>query len=106
MEVVFITSDRNVKDFEAHHRAMGGVLALSFSEHETADELKKHCGIWAGVESMRIGTSGRRSGVPALAVLSQDGTLVHHLNAESEGVRCLKGWDPASCEPWNFPPSP
>ena len=125
VELVFVTSDRSEADFKKHCEAMAGWLFVPFADHATADELKRHCGVWAGVESMRLGVQGRcvtthgncvmlpvdglfrvprrRSGVPALAVLAQDGTLLHHLNAETEGVRCLAAWDPSKCAPWEFP---
>ena len=102
-EIVFVSSDRTAAEFDAHHAALGGdVLAVPFAEHAAADALKRHCGVWAGVESMRLGARGRRSGVPALAVLGQDGGVLLHLDAEREGARCLAAWDPAACEPWAF----
>ena len=90
-----MSSDRTAAEFDAHHAALGGdVLAVPFAEHAAADALKRHCGVWAGVESTRLGARGRRSGVPALAVLGQDGGVLLHLDAEREGARCLAAWDP------------
>ena len=86
--LIYVPSDRT--EAEALKRAKGlGLLSVPFEE---ADALKKQFKIWAGAESMKLGPFGRRSGVPALVVLSSEGEELAFVPAEAQGVRALQSW--------------
>lgn len=88
IEVIYVPSDRSAKD--AANRAAGlNMLLVPFGGE--ANKLKLDFKIWAGSESVEFGL-GRRSGVPALVVLDNDGNELEFLPAESQGVRALNAW--------------
>lgn len=88
LELIYVPSDRSADDAIQRGGAMG-MPSVPFGED--ADELKKTFGIWAGVESSKLG-NGRRSGVPALVVLDNNQDEMAFLPAEAEGVAALKAW--------------
>ncbi|KAL7539672.1 hypothetical protein ACHAXR_012182 [Thalassiosira sp. AJA248-18] len=89
VSIIYVPSDRSEADVVKRTTAMG---MLSVPIGEEADEMKKRYKIWAGAESMKLGT-GRRSGVPALVVLdAKNGDEMAFLPAESEGAKALGSW--------------
>ncbi|KAL7513677.1 hypothetical protein ACHAXN_010929 [Cyclotella atomus] len=89
LEIIYVPSDRSEADAVKRTRAMG---MMSVPIGEEADAVKTRFKIWAGAESLKLGT-GRRSGVPSLVVLgSRQGEELKFLAAESEGVKSLCSW--------------
>ena len=68
-----------------------GCLQVEYDGDARA-ELKKKFNVWSGSESPKFGFFGRRSGVPALVVLSEDGTEVAFIDAERRGAGSLTKW--------------
>ena len=90
VEIIMVSSDRTAGD--AKKRA----TALSFPQVEYEgsfrSDLKRRFSVWAGAESpQHIGYS-RRSGVPALVVLSEDGEELGFIDAERSGPGALSKW--------------
>ena len=89
VEIIYVPSDRSEADVIKRTKAME---MMSVPIGEEADEMKKRWKIWAGVESVKLGT-GRRSGVPALVVLdSKNGDELAFLPTESQGSKALSSW--------------
>jgi nucleoredoxin len=89
VEIIYVPSDRSEADVIKRTKAME---MMSVPIGEEADEMKKRCKIWTGVESVKLGT-GRRSGVPAVVVLdSKNGDELAFLPTESQGSRALSSW--------------
>ena len=70
VELVYVASDRSKGDAMARAKALG-CLQVSF-DGDVRSNLKKQFNVWSGSEIMEFGPFGRRSGVPALVVLSED----------------------------------
>ena len=91
IELVYVPSDRDAKT--ALQRASTMQMSMSVPFGDAAGELKQKYRILAGSESIQFGVFGRRSGVPALVVLSgETGDELEFLPAESQGVRALQAW--------------
>ncbi|KAL7534161.1 hypothetical protein ACHAWF_004741 [Thalassiosira exigua] len=89
VEIIYVPSDRSEADVVKRTVAMD-MCSVPFGEE--ADAMKRRFKIWAGAESMKLGT-GRRSGVPALVVLdSRTGEEMAFLPAESQGAKALSSW--------------
>lgn len=89
VEIIYVPSDRSEADVVKRTSAMG---MLSVPIGEEADAMKTRYKIWAGAESMKLGT-GRRSGVPALVVLdAKNGDEMAFVAAESQGAKALGSW--------------
>ena len=67
IELIYISSDRTETDAQQRATQLG-MLSVPFAR--TA-EYKKRFNIWSGPEGIKFGFKGRRSGVPALVVLSK-----------------------------------
>mmetsp|Transcript_29036 Transcript_29036/g.41058 ORF Transcript_29036/g.41058 Transcript_29036/m.41058 type:complete len:122 (-) Transcript_29036:181-546(-) len=90
IELIYVPSDRS-SDAAIQRSSAMNMLSVPFGED--ADKLKKEFGVWAGSEALKFGFGGRRSGVPALVVLSgETGEELEFLPAESQGVAALKAW--------------
>lgn len=88
IEIIYVPSDRSDADVVTRTKKLN-MMSVKMGE---ADEMKKRYKIWAGVESLKLGT-GRRSGVPALVVLdSKNGDELAFLPAESQGSKALNSW--------------
>ena len=89
LEIIYVPSDRSEADAVKRTKAL---KMISVPIGDEADEMKKRWKIWAGVESIKLGT-GRRSGVPALVVLNaKNGDELAFLPAESQGADALRSW--------------
>ena len=88
LELIYVPSDRSAENVIQRAKALN-MASVPFGED--ADKLKKDFRIWAGSESVKLG-SGRRSGVPALVVLDEKGDEMAFLPAESKGVAALNAW--------------
>ena len=86
----YVASDRSKQDAMARVKAMN-CLQVEY-EGDTRAALKKQFNVWSGSESFEFGVFGRRSGVPALVVLSEDGTEVAFIDAERRGPGSLAKW--------------
>ena len=88
VELLYVSSDRSERDALA--RASGlGMTAVPFNH---VDALKKEHQVWAGAETMKLGF-GRRSGVPAIIILSSEGEEAGFVDAEARGAAALAKWD-------------
>ena len=88
IEIIYVPSDRTADDVVRRTKSLD-MISVPIEE---ADEVKKRWKIWAGVESVKLGT-GRRSGVPALVVLdSKNGDELAFLPTESQGSNALNAW--------------
>ncbi|KAJ1455882.1 hypothetical protein M885DRAFT_518749 [Pelagophyceae sp. CCMP2097] len=87
VELVYVGSDGNDAAVAARAKRLG----MAYVPPGAASELKKRFKVWAGKESGLYG-SGRRSGVPALVVLTQAGDEAQFLAAESRGAAALNDW--------------
>lgn len=88
IELIYISSDRN-EETNIKRASQLNMYTVPFGD-QTA-ELKKKYKIWAGSETMKFGF-GRRSGVPALVVLDQNGEELAFVAAESQGAKALATW--------------
>merc|ERR1712070_480546 len=88
IELLYVPSDRSESD--AARRAQS--LDMAMVPFAKADVLKKQHKVWAGAEAMKLGL-GRRSGVPAIVVLSPDGEELSFVDAEARGPAALENWD-------------
>ena len=92
IEFIYIPSDRSAADHVQRSRQLG-MITVSFEGKgfSSASSIKERYNIWSGSETSVFGT-GRRSGVPALIVLDNNGKELTFLAAESEGISCLEKW--------------
>ena len=88
IELIYVPSDRSAAD--AAKRAQSLDCATVPFEH--ADSLKKQHRVWSGSEAGKLGRD-RRSGVPAIVVLSPEGSELVFVDAETRGPASLKKWD-------------
>lgn len=88
VELIYVPSDRS----EAAALARANELQCAMVPYDKADALKKKWQVWAGSEAMKLGF-GRRSGVPAVVVLSSDDEELAFVDAERSGPASLKKWD-------------
>lgn len=90
VSLIYVASDRSKGDAMARAKAMG-LMQVEYDGDARA-KLKKQFGVWSGSESFEFGFTGRRSGVPALVVLSEDGAEIEFIDAERRGVKSLAKW--------------
>ena len=88
IELIYVPSDGSAAD--AAKRAVG--LGMMSVPYEHADSLKTQHTVWSGRESSKLGNR-RRSGVPAIVVLSPEGEELSFVDAESRGPQSLAKWD-------------
>ncbi|CAB9503675.1 nucleoredoxin-like [Seminavis robusta] len=89
LALIYVPSDRSQ---EAALQRASAFEMLSVPFGDDADEIKRQYNIWSGSESLKFGF-GRRSGVPALVVLSgETGEELAFLPAEAQGVKALQAW--------------
>uniref|UniRef100_A0A0G4FV49 Thioredoxin domain-containing protein n=1 Tax=Chromera velia CCMP2878 TaxID=1169474 RepID=A0A0G4FV49_9ALVE len=96
VELVFVSSDRNEAMFEAHSQQLPGFLAVRY-EDPLRESLKERYRVWCGWESSKFGRD-RRSGVPGIVVVREDGEEIRFLATEHERAAALAQWafeDPA-----------
>ena len=89
VSIIYVSSDRSAKDAAARCDTFG-FLQVPW-EGDTRSALKKGYKVWAGAESREFGT-GRRSGVPALVVLDEQGKELAFCDAERSGPGALSKW--------------
>uniref|UniRef100_A0A7S2DDS9 Thioredoxin domain-containing protein n=1 Tax=Haptolina brevifila TaxID=156173 RepID=A0A7S2DDS9_9EUKA len=89
IECIMVSSDRSAS--AASDRAAALDMVQVVYEGSFREALKRHFQVWAGSEAMQLGF-GRRSGVPALVVLSKEGEEVAFLDAERNGAAALEMW--------------
>jgi hypothetical protein len=87
IEFIYVGSDRS----EEHQLKRAERLQMMSVPFDQTAEFKQSLQIWAGSESMKFGF-GRRSGVPAIVVLDQEGKELAFVPAESQGVKALQAW--------------
>ena len=88
VEIIYVPSDRS-EDAVIKRTTEMKMMSVPFGEK--ADEIKTKYKIWSGSECGKLGTD-RRSGVPALVVLSKNGGELAFLDAESRGAGALGSW--------------
>ena len=90
IEVIMVSSDRTGNDAKARAQALG--FPMVQYDGDARSNLKRQFSVWAGAESpQHIGYS-RRSGVPALVVLSPAGEEIGFIDAERSGPGSLSKW--------------
>ncbi len=97
LEVVWCSSDDDAQQFQAYAAKMGPWLAVPFEDVELRTRLKQELGVCAGKEQAAVGVKDRRRGIPTLAVVRPDGsvvTLEGDEQVEEEGLAALKKWAP------------
>lgn len=97
VQIVFISSDMSAADATEHYaHQLGGWLMLPWDD-PVSKMLKRRHKIWSARE---IGTFGygRRSGVPAVVVISPDGAELAFLPGERWGAAALHEWDPQQAD--------
>jgi nucleoredoxin len=87
VELIYVSSDRS----ESDQRKRAEQLQMMSVPFDQANGIKRNYKIWAGSEAIKFGF-GRRSGVPALVVLDNQGDELAFVAAESQGVRSLQTW--------------
>ncbi len=95
IEVVWVSSDDSQKEWEAYGQKMAAYLAVPFADVGTRTKLKQELGVCAGKEQATVGVKERKRGIPTLAVVRPDGTLVTlegDEQVEKHGVEVLKEW--------------
>eukprot|EP00051_Salpingoeca_urceolata_P019686 m.290394 g.290394 ORF g.290394 m.290394 type:complete len:162 (+) comp19466_c1_seq4:1048-1533(+) len=94
-EVVFVSSD---VDEAAAKEYLTGVhgdwLMLPFG-HELQNKLKQRYGACAGKEQADVGVEDRKSGIPCLAIIKEDGELI-----TLDGVSDVQSKGPAALAKW------
>ena len=90
VSLIYVASDRSKQEAMARAKKMG-CLQVEYEGDDRA-ALKKQFAVWSGSESFEFGLFGRRSGVPALVVLSEDGAEVEFIDAERRGASSLAKW--------------
>jgi nucleoredoxin len=90
VSLIYVASDRSKQDAMARAKAMD-CLQVEY-DGDARGALKKQFNVWSGSESFEFGVFGRRSGVPALVVLSEDGSEVAFIDAERRGPGSLAKW--------------
>lgn len=91
VSLIYVASDRSKGEAMARAKAMG-CLQVDF-DGDARSNLKKQFNVWSGSESFEFGVFGRRSGVPALVVLAEDGSEVAFIDAERRGPGSLAKWN-------------
>lgn len=88
IELIYVPSDRS----EAAALGRANELQFAMVAFDHADALKKKWKVWAGSEVSTLG-SDRRSGVPAIVVVSPDDKELAFVDAERSGADSLKKWN-------------
>lgn len=89
IDLVYVSSERSAAEQTARVQALG-MLQVPF-EGDARALLKKQHRVWPGREVGEFGND-RRSGVPALVVLGEDGQEIAFIDAERSGAASLKKW--------------
>ena len=88
IELIYVSSDGSADNARARAQS----LQCTSIPIEYVDQLKKQHRVWSGREAPKLG-AGRRSGVPAVVVLSPEGDELAFVDAESRGAAALKKWN-------------
>jgi nucleoredoxin len=88
IELIYVPSDRSADDALGRAKLLS-TLSVPFG---SADQFKTEHKVWAGAERGKLG-NGRRSGVPAIVVLSPEAEELAFVDAEASGPRSLIKWD-------------
>eukprot|EP00123_Amoebidium_parasiticum_P022563 comp9000_c0_seq1/m.4198 comp9000_c0_seq1/g.4198 ORF comp9000_c0_seq1/g.4198 comp9000_c0_seq1/m.4198 type:complete len:163 (-) comp9000_c0_seq1:82-570(-) len=98
VEVVFVSSDKTEAEARKYmHEMHANWLMVPFS-HPMRQELKKRYGFFGAVEQDELKCK-RNNGIPTLALVKQDGTLVLSNGEDlvrSKGPRVLAEWKKAA----------
>jgi hypothetical protein len=97
LEVVWCSSDDNAQQFKDYAAKMGPWLAVPFEDSALRTRLKQEYGVCAAKEQAAVGVRDRKRGIPTLAIVRPDGsvvTLEGDEQVEKEGLAALKKWAP------------
>ena len=91
IELIMVSSDRTSQDAQKRAKALG--IPLVEYDGELRSDLKRRYSVWAGAESAQHIGYSRRSGVPALVVISEKGEEIGFIDAERSGPAALSKWE-------------
>ena len=97
-EVVFVSSDEDEEKRSAYMaKSHGPWLSLRHtgSDDDLRGELKRKYGACAGSEQQAVGVANRKEGIPCLAIVKPNGTLVTLSGCDemkAKGPAALKTW--------------
>jgi len=95
LEVVWVSSDDSQKEWNEYGSKMAPYLAVPFSNVALRTKLKQELGVCAGKEQGTVGVKERKRGIPTLAVIKPDGTLLTlegDEQVERKGADVLEEW--------------
>ncbi|EKX34177.1 hypothetical protein GUITHDRAFT_119670 [Guillardia theta CCMP2712] len=97
-EIVFVSSEESeAATNETHNKYHGDWLAVPYGS-SLRNELKRKFGVCAGKEQAAVKVNPRRSGIPTLLVLKEDGSelTIDGASEISSGVKAFESWLKAS----------
>ena len=106
-EVVFVSSDRSAGDMSKYMAQHPDWLRVPYDAPER-EELKKRFGHFAGAEAGKFPGVPRKSGIPAMVILKQDGTAGEQYDCDGgmPGSVLLKKQGPGAIDGWASPTWP
>jgi hypothetical protein len=90
-----VSSDDSQKEWNEYGSKMAPYLAVPFSNVALRTKLKQELGVCAGKEQGTVGVKERKRGIPTLAVIKPDGTLLTlegDEQVERKGADVLEEW--------------
>lgn len=97
LEVVWCSSDDDAQQFKDYGAKMGPWLAVPWEDEALRTRLKQEYMVCAAKEQVGVLIKERKRGIPTLAVIRPDGsvvTLEGDVQVEAEGLNALKKWLP------------
>eukprot|EP00624_Nannochloropsis_granulata_P005541 evm.model.NODE_39505_length_72863_cov_22.203917.16 len=97
VEVVWVSSDDSQTEWNEYGSQMAPYLAVPYANDALRTRLKQELGVCAGKEQGTVGVKERKRGIPTLAVIKPDGTLVTlegDEELEKTGLGVMKEWGP------------
>lgn len=96
VSIVYVSSDKSHQDATTCFQDEHGDWFMLEYESPSRQEYKQRHSIWAGVES-NLFTTSRRGGIPALLVLTTEGSVAQYIDGE-QGAESLARWCPNDCK--------
>jgi len=95
VEVVWVSSDDSQKEWNEYGSKMASYLAVPYANVALRTKLKQGLVVCAGKEQGTVGVEKRKRGIPTLAVIKPDGTLLTlegDVQVEKKGADVLQEW--------------
>jgi len=96
VEVVWVSSDDSQMEWGEYGKIMAAYYAVPFENRDLRTRLKQEVGVCASKEQASVGIQERKRGIPTLAVVKPDGTLLTIEGDEEitrSGIAVLHKWD-------------